>query len=86
MKKIIVLALLLGGCAHKEPAIEVRTVEVPVVRVEHCIAAKDIPARPSPLPKRPKHISSALDIAVAKILELQSYAEKADALLKGCAS
>lgn len=87
MKYILPLALLLAGCAHKEPAVEVRTVETTVTRVEKCIAKQDVPAKPEGLPKpRPKNISSALDISVAKVLELLSYADKADALLRGCAA
>ena len=87
MKRIVILPLLLAGCAHKvQPAIEVRTVEVPVIRVEKCIALADIPKVPADLPKRPPGISAALDIAVAKVLELQTYVSKADPLLKGCAA
>lgn len=85
MKRIVLLCLCLAGCATKPPAVEVRTVEVPVLRIEKCVAEKDIPRKPGPLPKRPKTISSALDVAVAKILEMQTYADKADALLRGCA-
>ena len=85
MKKIVFLALLAAGCKHQEPAVEIRTVEVPVVRVTSCMDAKDIPAKPGPLPRRPGSISAALDVAVAKVLELTSYAEKADAVMRGCA-
>lgn len=85
MKRIVVLALLLAGCAHKQPGIEVNTVEVPVIRVEKCLAAGDIPKRPADLPKRPANISSALDVAVAKVLEWMSYGAKADAVMRGCA-
>ena len=83
--RIAPLALLLAGCAHKEPGVDVRTVEVPVLRVEKCVAGKDIPKVPAALPKRPKNVSNALDLAVAKVLEYQRYAAKADAVLKGCA-
>ena len=84
--QIAIAAALLAGCAGKAPpAVEVRTVEVPVVRVEKCIAKRDIPTKPGPLPKRPKAISQALDVAVAKVLEWQSYGDRADAVMKGCA-
>lgn len=94
MKRLICLApallaaSLLSSCATPPPpAVQVRKVEVPVLRTEKCIEAKDIPAKPAGLPKpRPKAIGSALDIAVAKVLELLSYANKADALLRGCAA
>jgi hypothetical protein len=85
VKRIVILTLLAAGCAHKEPAMQVRTVEVPVLRVEKCVAAGDVPRRPAALPKRPKSISAALDLAVAKVLEWQSYGDRADAVLKGCA-
>lgn len=88
MKKLFPLPMILcaAACSHTQPAVEVRTVEVPVIRVEHCLAAADVPRKPSALPKRPATMRAALDIAFAKVLELTSYAEKADALLQGCAA
>ncbi len=86
MKRLIVLCLALAGCASVPPAVEVRTVKVPVIRVEHCLTPGDVPKRPGSLPKRPASISAALDVAVAHILAWQSYGEKADAVLKGCAA
>ena len=77
-------ALALGGCATRQPAIEIRTVEVPVLRVETCFEKADLPKVPSGLPKRPSTVSSALDVAVAKVIEFQGYAAKADALLNIC--
>lgn len=79
------MALALGGCATRQPAVEIRTVEVPVLRVETCFNASDLPKVPAGLPKRPSTVSSALDIAVAKVIELQGYAAKANALLNICA-
>jgi hypothetical protein len=88
-RSVVLLATiaLLAGCSSPEPGIEVRTVEVPgPIRVTQCIDAKDIPRKPAALPRpRPKNISQALDVSVAKVLEHQSYADKADALLRGCA-
>lgn len=81
------LALTLAACAHKPPAVEVRTVEVPVIRVTHCLDAKDIPAKPKGLPSpRPSTITAALDVAVATALDYANYADKADAILRGCAT
>ena len=88
MRRLLSLcgALALSGCATAQRGIEVRTVEVPVLRVETCIDEADIPRRPGPLPRRPASAVAALDIAIAKLLEWTSYGEKADALLKGCAA
>lgn len=85
---ILALAILSAGCARKEPAVEVRTVEVPVIRVQKCLDGKDIPRKPARLAsvKRPTSIKAALDLAVAKALEGETYADKADALLRGCAA
>lgn len=84
MKALILLALL-AGCATTAPAVRVETIEVPVIRVEKCVAASDVPTRPSALPPRPNDIRAALDLAVAKVLEWTSYGEKADPVLRGCA-
>ncbi len=77
--------LLLGACATR-PGIAVRTVTAPVVRVETCVAIADIPAPPAALPRRPASAVVALDLAVAKLLEWTSYGEKADAVMRGCAT
>lgn len=79
------MIVALAGCATKPPAVEVRTVQAPVIRVEKCVSPSDVPKRPDPLPKRPATISAALDIAVAKVLEWQIYGDRASAVLKGCA-
>lgn len=85
MKRTLILSALLAGCAHDQAGIDVRTVEVPVIRVERCIAAGDIPVPPADLPTRPANISAALDLAVAKVFEWQTYGAKAGAVLRGCA-
>lgn len=77
--------LLLAGCATAEPAVRVETVEVPVIRVEKCVAKADVPELPAALPPRPSYLPAALDLALAKVLEWVSYGEKADAVLQGCA-
>ena len=86
MKRTIILCLAaaLAACKSAPPAVEVRTVEVPVIRVERCLAAGDMPPQPAALPKRPGTISAALDVAVAKVLEWQSYGARAAAAMKGC--
>lgn len=87
MKRVaLVPVLLLAACAHSEPAVDVRTVEVPVIRVDKCVATKDIPARPAPLPKRPKSISAAVDLLLAKVRSWELWGDKVDPLLRGCAT
>lgn len=76
--------ILLSACASK-PAIEVRTVRVEVPVPVACVAIADVPERPGPLPPRPEDARQALDLAMAKILEYFGYADKADAVLRGCA-
>lgn len=75
--------ILLSACASK-PAIEVRTVRVEVPVPVACVAAADVPQRPGPLPPRPEDARQALDQAMAKLLEYFGYADKADAVLRGC--
>lgn len=85
MRTAILACVMLAGCSTAQPAIEVRTVDVPVLRVEKCVTGSDIPKRPSDLPKRPASISAALDLTYAKVLEWQGYGARADAVLRGCA-
>jgi len=85
MRLIIPALFALAGCSHSAPGVETQIVRIPVVRVTICIAVTDIPAVPAPLPARPANVSAALDLAVAKVLEMQGYAGKVDALLRGCA-
>lgn len=86
MKRLVVIiaALVLTGCAHK--AVQVRTVEVPVIRVTKCLAEQDIPSRPSDLGKRSTSNARILaDLLLAKVRQWEAYGDKADAVLKGCA-
>lgn len=85
---LAIVTLALAGCGRTvTPAVETVTVKVPVIRTEKCVARADIPAVPAGLPRpRPRAIATALDLAVAKVLEFQTYAEKANALLRGCAA
>ena len=54
MKKALLLAVLLGGCAHAEPVVEVR--EVPVVTTVEmpvkCVNPADIPPEPGRVSQR----------------------------------
>lgn len=94
MKYVIAFAILmlLPSCKTMTPAVEVRTVEIAVDRPVYCLEAKDIPAKPKPLEKRPDNAQSALDVAMAKLVELMGakldgssgYIAKADSALRGC--
>jgi len=87
---IPLVALLLAGCASQQPAIEVRTVEVRVP--VSCLDRSDVPAPPAALPPLPNDARTALDVAVAKLVEFMGpkldnrggYVGKSSALLKGC--
>lgn len=87
MKYLVLLLLVaLAACAStRQPAVQIETVEVPVIRVETCVEPEIIPNRPDPLPKRPASLSSALDLAYAKVREWMGYGELADPIMRGCA-
>lgn len=92
MNRIVVIlaALAIAGCAGREPAVrvEIQRVNVPVA----CVDPADVPARPAPLAKRPADARSALDLALAKLIELMGpkldgqggYVGQSSALLGGC--
>jgi len=90
---IIALCAALAGCAGRpEPAVhvEVQRVNVPVA----CVSASDIPGKPDPLDPRPDDARSALDIALAKLVELMGpkldgaggYVGRTSAILRGCST
>lgn len=88
MRKLAIIAVVaLAGCASpKEPGIEIRTVETVVTRVEKCIDPADVPKRPSALPRRPSSDARVLaDLLLSKVRQWESYGEKADPVLRGCA-
>lgn len=68
--------------ACSTPAIKERIVEVKVPVATRPIAAVDVPKLPAPLPKRPADARVALDVALAQVCRLVSYALKADPLLR----
>lgn len=90
-RAIILAALVLGGCGHAADAVrvEVQRVNVPVA----CVDPADVPARPAPLGPRPADARPALDIALAKLVELLGpkldgaggYVGRSSAVLNGCA-
>lgn len=82
---ILAVALALSGCAGRDA---IQRVSIPTA----CVDAADVPAKPAPLGKRPADARSALDVALAKLVELLGpkldgaggYVGRADALLTGC--
>lgn len=87
---LLAAALALAGCSHSEPAVRVETIRVNVPVA--CVDRADIPAKPAPLGARPADARSALDLALAKLVELMGpkldgqggYVGKSSALLRGC--
>lgn len=87
---LMIAAIAVAGCSHREPAVRVETVRVNVPVA--CVSPADVPARPAPLPPRPSDARAALDVAVAKLVELLGpkldgaggYVGRSQALLRGC--
>lgn len=80
MKRVVVLALLLAGCASSPVKTETVAVKIPVA--VQPIKPEQVPALPAPLPKRPANASAALDLALAQVCHFVAYALKADPLLR----
>lgn len=87
MRRVLILAvaLALTGCGG---GVQIQRVNVPVA----CVDAADVPARPEPLGPRPADARSALDVALAKLVELMGpkldgaggYVGRSSAILTGC--
>lgn len=86
MKSAILGAFLFLAACTPTSGIEVRTVEVPVIRTVNCLSFSDWPNEPAPLSlmERPKESARALDIAVATILKWESHGAKTRALASAC--
>lgn len=85
MRGIIFSVLLLAGCATTQPAIRTQIVEKPVIQIEKCVKAEDVPVRPRPLSEsKPNDLEAALSIALVKISEWTRYGNKADEVLRNC--
>jgi hypothetical protein len=80
MKKIVALCLLCSAC--QTPAVKDRIVEVQVPVATHPVKAEQVPAVPAPLAPRPSALSAAADLLLSKVCEFESYALKADPLLR----
>ena len=82
MKRALVLAVLLGGCAHK-PAVEVREVAVPTPVT--CVDPSAIP--PEPPRVAPRFTGNArrdLEILAANAQDLRQWGQEMRSLLEMC--
>ena len=80
MKRIFILALLLGGCATG--AVKTETVEVKVPVAVQPIRPVQVPPLPNPLPPRPSSLSAAADTLLSKVCEWVAYGLKSHPLLE----
>lgn len=86
----VLAALTLAGCAHSDPTVRVEVVRVNVPVA--CVSPADVPAKPAAVGPRPSDARAALDIALAKLVELLGpsldgaggYVGRSSALLGGC--
>ncbi len=74
------IAFSLAGCTT--PAVKVQTVEVKVPVAIQPIVPNQVPAVPAPLGPRPNSLSAAADALLSKVCEFESYALRADPLLR----
>lgn len=79
-------ALSIAACASSGVK-EIETHEVVVTRTERAVSEEQVreTVPPAPLSPRPADVSSALDVAIAKLCEWVGYGEKADLLLQHAA-
>lgn len=78
--------VMLAGCSTTQPAIRTQIVEKPVIQVQKCVKAEDVPSRPRPLAQevKPSDLETALSVALAKISEWTRYGNKTDEIMKNC--
>ena len=86
MKTILIMALGLAACATTpEPAVEIRTVEVPVEVLKPCPAVR--PARPEGIGKLSPDLAQLVAQLGAKLKEYSGeggYADRAEAYFDAC--
>lgn len=83
MKRVALLTLLLAGCAHPEPVVEVR--EVPVISPVRCVD-------PSKIPPEPRRVSNRfngdarhdLEVLAVSARDLRKWGQDMRALLEPC--
>ncbi len=75
--------LLIAACAHQQPAVEVRTVEVAVPRA--CIPADQIPAEPETVADQLTGRAADDTLTLAEnALRLRAWGRELAALLRAC--
>lgn len=89
MRKLLIFGagLLLTACQHTQPAVEIRTVEVPVPGP--CIPADQIEPEPAPighlLGRVPETAEADRDILAAQVLRLLAWGRPMHTALTECA-
>ena len=82
---VLVVAVMVAGCSHTEPGIEVRTVEVIKEVQKPCPGT--VPGRPAELGPLAATAEAALAQALAKLAEYSGdgqYADQAEAYFETC--
>lgn len=86
MKRLILLPLFLAGCAHDQPGVQVKTVEV--VKEVQRPCPGDMPVRPAalakPLPTNLEALAAALAERLAEWSAPGKYGDQADAIMRRC--
>jgi hypothetical protein len=82
MRAAILAALVLAGCAHKEPVVRTVTVKVPVS--VPCLRAEQIPPQPPGLGPAPATQQEALSVALGRLLDWRDWGAHVEALLLAC--
>ena len=79
-----IMAVLITGCDHAEPGIEVRTVQVPVP--QPCLPLDQIPSEPAQVGSQLNgNAAHDLSIVAASALELRAWGQEMVTALKACA-
>ena len=82
MKRCLLLALLLAGCAHKPP-VEIREVSVPTPVT--CVDPNAIPAEPARVARRlTGNAQRDLAIVAASAQDLRAWGQEMRSLLEQC--
>lgn len=88
MKKIVLVALLLGACAKPDvppPAVEVRIQEVKVPVATRCVDPSSVPSEPAKVGGRLNgQAAHDLDLTAASAILLRQWGRELRALIQPC--